>query len=231
MQKPTLISSYSLVIQSTYTHIELALFRGTILHTQTILDKKDASAQCIRAIDELLSTSHCTLFDLSYIAVNQGPGPFTTLRVVISTINGISFARHIPLIGINGLEALLAAHQNHPASYRIALLNAFADDLYYGVRSPNGSLVYGYGNVLAYLQHLAADTNTASVLFLGNGALMHRSLIETFFGSRAHFIEHTPLTCSLTDIAALAVNAAHRHELSYQLQPLYFKPAFIPAPS
>ncbi len=45
--------------------------------------------------------------DLAFIAAHQGPAPFTTLRVCLTTVNGFAFATGMPLIGINGLQELV----------------------------------------------------------------------------------------------------------------------------
>ena len=52
-----------------------------------------ASAQLLPLIDQLLVQHECELSDLDFIALDQGPGAFTSLRVVLTTINGIAFAQ------------------------------------------------------------------------------------------------------------------------------------------
>ncbi|MEO0036835.1 MAG: tRNA threonylcarbamoyladenosine biosynthesis protein TsaB [Bacteroidota bacterium] len=60
-------------------------------------------------IQEVLQESGVALSQLSAIAVSQGPGSYTGLRIGVSTAKGLSYALQIPLIAVDTLLAL--AHQ------------------------------------------------------------------------------------------------------------------------
>jgi tRNA threonylcarbamoyladenosine biosynthesis protein TsaB len=60
-------------------------------------------------IQEVLQESGIALSQLSAIAVSQGPGSYTGLRIGVSTAKGLSYALQIPLIAVDTLLAL--AHQ------------------------------------------------------------------------------------------------------------------------
>src|SRR5471030_2525471 len=94
-----------LSIQNTYTHVEMALFQDGQLINWVSEDKLRASKHFILLIAGLLQEHQIKFSDLSFVAVNQGPGPFTTLRVVIASVNGLSYATKIPLVGIDALDA------------------------------------------------------------------------------------------------------------------------------
>ncbi|MFC1651835.1 hypothetical protein ACFL24_01615 [Patescibacteria group bacterium] len=51
-------------------------------------------------LDEFLSTNTITKENLKGLVVVRGPGSFTTLRVVISTLNVLAYALDIPILGI-----------------------------------------------------------------------------------------------------------------------------------
>jgi tRNA threonylcarbamoyladenosine biosynthesis protein TsaB len=57
-------------------------------------------------IEELFAESHLKLQDLSAIAVSQGPGSYTGLRIGVSAAKGLCYALSIPLIAIDTLEIL-----------------------------------------------------------------------------------------------------------------------------
>ncbi|HLF53307.1 tRNA (adenosine(37)-N6)-threonylcarbamoyltransferase complex dimerization subunit type 1 TsaB [Flavobacterium sp.] len=57
-------------------------------------------------IEEALQESHLTFKDLSAIAVSQGPGSYTGLRIGVSAAKGLCFALDIPLIAIDTLQIL-----------------------------------------------------------------------------------------------------------------------------
>ncbi|MFC6876354.1 tRNA (adenosine(37)-N6)-threonylcarbamoyltransferase complex dimerization subunit type 1 TsaB [Flavobacterium myungsuense] len=57
-------------------------------------------------INEILSEIEISCKDLSAVAVSQGPGSYTGLRIGVSAAKGLCFALDIPLIAIDTLEVL-----------------------------------------------------------------------------------------------------------------------------
>jgi N6-L-threonylcarbamoyladenine synthase len=86
-----------------------------------------ASREHLRAIvpvtREALDRARTTLADLSAIAVTAGPGLVGSLLVGITYAKALSFARGIPLIGVNHIEGhihsvvLESARDGHPVAY------------------------------------------------------------------------------------------------------------------
>jgi tRNA threonylcarbamoyladenosine biosynthesis protein TsaB len=61
------------------------------------------------AVDRMLKSNNMTAADLTGLAVATGPGSFTSLRVGLAFIKGISLALKIPVAGIPSLDTLAAA--------------------------------------------------------------------------------------------------------------------------
>lgn len=57
-------------------------------------------------IEELFSETNLKLQDLNAIAVSQGPGSYTGLRIGVSAAKGLCYALSVPLISIDTLELL-----------------------------------------------------------------------------------------------------------------------------
>lgn len=57
-------------------------------------------------IDELLQENNFSYKNLNAIAVSQGPGSYTGLRIGVSSAKGLCYALSIPLIAIDTLETL-----------------------------------------------------------------------------------------------------------------------------
>lgn len=57
-------------------------------------------------IEEVLLRSNLNYKELSAIAVSQGPGSYTGLRIGVSAAKGLCFALNIPLISVDTLEVL-----------------------------------------------------------------------------------------------------------------------------
>lgn len=215
---------YFLSIQSTYHDVEAALYHDELQLEMRPIKKVDASANLIPFLDELFKTHDLTVDDLSFIAVNQGPAPFTTLRVVIASMNGISFATSIPLIGIDGLEALLAEYYDPSQMPTVALLDAFANDVYYGIQDEKAALVKGCMPISALLQKIESNYPTQHVRFIGNGAALHKETILSVLYDRAIIQEPIAQTCSVAQVARMSLHKwQEQQELSKQLLPLYLK--------
>lgn len=57
-------------------------------------------------IEALLHEAHITFSDLVAIAVGQGPGSYTGLRIGVSAAKGLCYALNIPLIALDTLQVL-----------------------------------------------------------------------------------------------------------------------------
>lgn len=215
---------YFLAFQTTYEQIEIALFNGTHRIDFSTIEKHQASKQIIATVDSLIKKNNLSWQDLSFLAVNQGPAPFTSLRVVIATVNGLSFATHIPLIGIDGLETLLKEYQDPQWPITVAILNAFAHDLYFSIQETDQSRTIGCEKYDVLFSRLKDQIFNQKIRFLGNGAELYRDQIITMFGTQAFIPEPLPMNCSLQHIGITALQRWQTKEtLSHALLPLYLK--------
>lgn len=57
-------------------------------------------------IQEALHSQSLLLSDLEGVVINSGPGSYTGLRIGAATAKGLCYGLNIPLMAINGLEAL-----------------------------------------------------------------------------------------------------------------------------
>jgi len=226
MPEPKLTMIHYLALQNTYGAVQIALYSQDQQKACIELDKTFASKECLNALQKIMNEADLTLSDIAFIACNQGPGPFTTLRVVIATINGLSFARKIPLIGINAIEAFLQEFEDQPFDNSVVLLNAFGDDLYYGIKIGK-TVEMGCASSLSVMERIDQNIPHGAILFLGNGIQKTHGQIESIFASRMHILSPNPQTVRLEQIARMGLEKWNaRQDLTFQLQPLYFKAAF-----
>ena len=57
-------------------------------------------------IEQVLQQAGITFQELKAVAVSQGPGSYTGLRIGVSAAKGLSYALNIPLLATDTLEAL-----------------------------------------------------------------------------------------------------------------------------
>ncbi|OGP70286.1 MAG: tRNA (adenosine(37)-N6)-threonylcarbamoyltransferase complex dimerization subunit type 1 TsaB [Deltaproteobacteria bacterium RBG_13_60_28] len=90
-------------------------------------------------LDELLRATGRSLKGVGAIAVSQGPGNFTGLRIGLATAKGLAWALSCPLVPVPTLEALAAPfpYQPHPVA---VLMDAKREEVYLGLFNCQGEL-------------------------------------------------------------------------------------------
>lgn len=200
-----------LILQSTYKQLELGLFEDEILISSANIDKRDASKKLIPTLNNLLIENGLSLKNLDFIGVNQGPSPFTTLRVALATVNGIALSSDTKLIGVDALES----YSNYiEQKYRIKdfciLFYAFAQEYYYLIQHGN-SVQTGCNrieNVLPILENLPA---------FGNGIEYCKDMLKN---SVIYEQEDYP---TLQAIANIALEKYSTGRFETKIEPIYLK--------
>jgi tRNA threonylcarbamoyladenosine biosynthesis protein TsaB len=211
-----------LALNHTYQSIQVALFDAQNPIQVISIDKLLASKEIIVCIDHLLANHQKTVSDLSFIAINQGPGPFTTLRTTITTANGICFAAGIPLVGVHGLETFLAEYKDSQYPVTVGLLNAFSNDVYFGI-DIDGAISIDCWPIETLLHQLKISPYK-TIRCIGAGVTMHQELIKNILDDRAYIPSLIPETVSIEAIASQGLKQWNAQEnISSQLQPLYLK--------
>ncbi|MBE6551799.1 MAG: tRNA (adenosine(37)-N6)-threonylcarbamoyltransferase complex dimerization subunit type 1 TsaB [Ruminococcaceae bacterium] len=64
------------------------------------------SRRILIMIDEVIKLSEKKISEVELLCVSNGPGSFTGLRIGVSTVKGLGFAKNISCCGVSTLEAL-----------------------------------------------------------------------------------------------------------------------------
>ncbi len=72
-------------------------------------EERDHSRILTLLIEEILKKNLLTMSDLEAVAVSEGPGSYTGLRIGVSTAKGIAYALRIPLLAVSTLESMAAS--------------------------------------------------------------------------------------------------------------------------
>ncbi len=98
-------SNMLLAIDTSAERAGIALWDGAALHeTQWPADRRQTT-EVMPRIEALLSGARSSVSGLCGVAVAQGPGTFTGLRVGMSLAKGFAIALGIPIFGIPTLQA------------------------------------------------------------------------------------------------------------------------------
>lgn len=213
-----------IALQHTYDGVQIGLFEENNMLKMATDDKKRASKTVVALVEKLLQANGSSFDDLLFFAANQGPGPFTTLRVVIASANGLAFATKKPMIGVDGLDALLDEYKNKTVSTNVALLNAYSGDVYFGIETEGEkNRRKGYQNIESLLTDLKSKF-TQPIMFIGQAVDLYRKEIQEVLGTQALIPKNIPHHCSIEQVGAMAWNSWKRQEkLEKQLLPIYLK--------
>lgn len=122
---------------------------GRTLAIREIAEQNFSHAEKLHIfIEELFAESHLKLQDLSAIAVSQGPGSYTGLRIGVSAAKGLCYALSIPLIAVDTLE-ILARKINISNGIilpmidarRLEVYSAFFDSNYAKIRETKAEII------------------------------------------------------------------------------------------
>ena len=100
--------SYILNIETATKNCSVALAKdGKTLLCKEIAEEGYSHAERLHVfIEEIINEAGIQLKDLAAVAVSQGPGSYTGLRIGVSAAKGLCYALSIPLIAVDTLQAL-----------------------------------------------------------------------------------------------------------------------------
>jgi tRNA threonylcarbamoyladenosine biosynthesis protein TsaB len=100
--------NYILNIETATKNCSVAIARdGVTIICKEIAEQGYSHAEKLHLfIEEIISDAAISFSDLKAIAVSQGPGSYTGLRIGVSAAKGLSYALQIPLIAVDTLESL-----------------------------------------------------------------------------------------------------------------------------
>ncbi|MBA3954070.1 tRNA (adenosine(37)-N6)-threonylcarbamoyltransferase complex dimerization subunit type 1 TsaB [Candidatus Dependentiae bacterium] len=214
---------FFLAVHTRYSDVQLGLFNDTELIDSVTQDSKKVSKDFLYLMQDLLHKHAVAFTDLRFIAAHQGPAPFTTLRVALASVNGLAFATHIPLIGVDGLQAFL--HELAPCytnTTLVVLLNAFCQEVYYGIRDQAQEIATGYDKITVLLERFKQQPG--NFMFVGNGSELYKADIQKALDNRATFVDPMLHLVSLKTIGLEALKQWQTNATrDKQLMPVYMK--------
>ena len=128
---------YILNIETATKNCSVALAKeGEIILCKEIAEEGYSHAERLHVfIEEIIKEAGISLSDLSAIAVSQGPGSYTGLRIGVSAAKGLCFALEIPLIAVYTLQ-VLASQVNVADGLIVPMIDARRMEVYSAIFSP-----------------------------------------------------------------------------------------------
>jgi len=204
---------------------------GQVLGMETNPNQKDHAGFIQPAVQRVMSSVNIPLSSVDAIAVSNGPGSYTGLRVGLSTAKGLCYALHKPLILINTLQviatAAIEALKESSADHlfcpmidarRMEVFTAVYDNQLQEVMAPTAMIL----DADSFSAHLRQN----KIVFNGSGAAKLEGTIENANAvfSNAHYdVSHMITTAEKMVQSALFADIAYS-------EPFYIKEFFTPLP-
>jgi tRNA threonylcarbamoyladenosine biosynthesis protein TsaB len=101
--------SYILNIETATKNCSVSLAKdGETITCKEIAEQGYSHAEKLHVfIDEIIKEAKISMSDLHAVAVSQGPGSYTGLRIGVSAAKGLCYALDIPLIAVDTLTSLV----------------------------------------------------------------------------------------------------------------------------
>ncbi len=186
----------------------------------TVQTRKTHSERLMPHIASLLTMAEVSQTSLKAIAVSNGPGSFTGLRIGLATAKALAYALKIPLIGVPTLAAMAFACPA-PGVLLAPMLDAQKGNVYLGLYEWRGGEMVEVEppRVVAFSEanaELAAKERP--VLLLGEAAVMYKDEIEQ--PAPPHIV--MPRAGSVAVLAQQLYAQGVRHDVA-TLEPLYIR--------
>lgn len=99
-----------LAVDTSTSWISLALYDGAFVRYETTWQSQHHhTVELAPAINSVFEHTATTPADLTGLAVALGPGSFTSLRIGLAAVKGMSLALKLPMVGVPSLDIVAAA--------------------------------------------------------------------------------------------------------------------------
>ncbi|WP_396160280.1 tRNA (adenosine(37)-N6)-threonylcarbamoyltransferase complex dimerization subunit type 1 TsaB [Flavobacterium sp.] len=148
---------------------------GKTLAIREIAEQNFSHAEKLHVfIEELLLETNVTFKDVKAVAVSQGPGSYTGLRIGVSAAKGLCYALSIPLIAVDTLEILARKIQISSGiilpmidARRLEVYCAFFDSNYAKIRETKTEII----------DENSFKEETEIIHLIGDGAIKFKEIL------------------------------------------------------
>ncbi|MDI3534778.1 MAG: tRNA threonylcarbamoyladenosine biosynthesis protein TsaB [Thermosediminibacterales bacterium] len=198
-----------------------------LLADYTLNNKKNHSEKLMPLISQMLNDLEIEPAEIDAVAVAEGPGSFTGLRIGAATAKGLSYAAGIPVIGVNTLEAL--AYNLNFSPYMICpVLNARRGQVYTGLYMwENNELKTIFQCSAVEIEKILKVIKNLDqpVFFLGDGTSVFKEQIISVLGGNAIWAPPPLSIPRASSVAFLGLNKLLKGEKQtpFEFKPQYFR--------
>lgn len=227
------MSNFILCIDTSNEHAIVALSHaGKVMAFRQHHQQQDHVAFLQPAILEMMAASGVSFSQIDAVAVSNGPGSYTGLRVGLASAKGLCFALNKPLITLSTLGVMAAAMQPIAAAHTVQdsfllcpMIDARRMEVFVALYHPNLQIVLPPAPVVLDNLWLSEYLPAHSIYFSGSGAAKWMQMSKH---PNALPIENVDITTALCMQAALSFQAGHFADTAYA-EPFYCKSFYQPS--
>ena len=187
---------------------------------------KNYAETLLSSINRLFEMSGLQMENMELIAVANGPGSFTGLRIGLATAKGLSFSSGVPVKTVSTLEALAGRIIDSP-SIICPVLDARRGEVYSAFfrRERDGSLIKTSPELASRIEDICTAIDDGAV-FLGDGVDTYEKKIRLLMGERAVFAPahlRYPSALAVAQTALKKIAAGEKAETALAVKPLYVR--------
>jgi tRNA threonylcarbamoyladenosine biosynthesis protein TsaB len=183
--------------------------RGKLLAVVEIKEPGAHAEKLLDLVDAAMKQAELRMSDLEAVAVSQGPGSYTGLRIGVSTAKGIAYGLEIPLIGINTLQAMAASQLVNQGEFVVAVLDARRKEVYTQTFGDSLQEITSIEALVLEEGVFASVLEKGKVYFVGDGADKVKEEIQH---SNAFFPENWEQSLSAKNMGQLAFEKFARQD-------------------
>ncbi len=129
---------------------------------------------------QLMENAQMDFSDIDAVAISEGPGSYTGLRIGVSAAKGLCYSLDVPLISVNSLEGMAyQVRRYHPEGYYFCpMMDARRMEVYTSLFDERFNLVKETEPVILDEGYLKTELTENRILFFGDGALKFKTVVS-----------------------------------------------------
>lgn len=185
----------------------------------------DHAAWLHPAVERLIKDAGLAMNRLDAVAVSEGPGSYTGLRLGMATAKGLCYALQIPLIAIPTLELMAhAASKETAAEFYCPMIDARRLEVYTAVYDKELNEQWPATALVLDGKYPSQWMEKGLVQICGDGAAKAKNLIRH---TNVRFSDKMALATDMTIISSEKYRLKQWSDLAYT-EPFYLKEFFTP---
>lgn len=199
---------------------------GNLLGEYTLNHKKTHSEKLMPLIELLMNELGLKIQDIDVIAISEGPGSYTGLRIGAAIAKSLSFALNIPIANVPTTKSL-AGNIYDLDKLIVPIMDAKAGRIYTGIyKWDEENLKTIKEQFPCNIDELVEILNKyeEQVIFNGDGSVNYRNIIEEKLNKKAYFAPNKFNFLNGSILAAIGYQMALKEEL---IKASEFKPQYL----